>query len=107
MLDQLFKGSDGFAWDVRASAFLVMFLLFISNLIMFPNPPPDHGRRATSLNMLGIVALVSGGLIFAIFGLTNVGEVVVSSLLYGFFSGACEYLYCTRLFAELALWYTR
>lgn len=41
MLNQLFKGSAGFKWGVRATAFLALLLLFISNFIMFPNPPPD------------------------------------------------------------------
>ncbi|KAI0311458.1 MFS general substrate transporter [Amylostereum chailletii] len=34
MLNQLFAGSTGFAWGVRASAFLVLGLLIIANLLM-------------------------------------------------------------------------
>lgn len=43
MLNQLFKGSAGFAWGVRATAFLSMGLLFASNFIMTPRPPRGKG----------------------------------------------------------------
>ncbi|KAF8996239.1 MFS general substrate transporter [Cyathus striatus] len=38
MLNQLFNGSAGFEWGVRASAFLCLFLLGISVILMKPNP---------------------------------------------------------------------
>ena len=38
MLNQLFKGSAGFAWGVRASAFVVLGLLVLTNLLMTTNP---------------------------------------------------------------------
>ncbi|KAF8999606.1 MFS general substrate transporter [Cyathus striatus] len=38
MLNQLFKGSAGFVWGVRASAFLCLGLLSISIVLMKPNP---------------------------------------------------------------------
>ena len=40
MLNNLFHGSVGFAWGVRASAFLTMGLLIAANLLMSPRPPP-------------------------------------------------------------------
>lgn len=36
MLNRLFHGSIGFAWGVRISAFLVLGLLVIANLVMHP-----------------------------------------------------------------------
>ncbi|RDB19803.1 Riboflavin transporter MCH5 [Hypsizygus marmoreus] len=49
ILNQLFKGSTGFAWGVRASGFLVLGLLLMSNMLMSSNstallhnkPKPD------------------------------------------------------------------
>lgn len=43
MLNHLFHGSAGFAWGVRAQAFLTLGLLIPANLLM--RPPP---RRAPS-----------------------------------------------------------
>ncbi|ETW84736.1 MFS monocarboxylate transporter [Heterobasidion irregulare TC 32-1] len=52
MLNQLFHNSVGFAWGVRASAFLILGLLVIANLIMSPRPPgtgkPPGGQAAPS-----------------------------------------------------------
>lgn len=39
MLNRLFQGSVGFAWGVRASAFLVLGLLVVGNLLMTENRP--------------------------------------------------------------------
>lgn len=39
MLNHLFHGSVGFAWGVRASAFLNMGLLVIANLLMSARLP--------------------------------------------------------------------
>ncbi|KAL4256580.1 Proton-linked Monocarboxylate Transporter [Pleurotus pulmonarius] len=38
MLNQLFKSSVGFEWGVRASAFIVLGLLAVANLLMTDNP---------------------------------------------------------------------
>lgn len=38
MLNQLLNGSVGFAWGVRASAFLVLGMLLAANLLMKDNP---------------------------------------------------------------------
>lgn len=38
MLNQLFKSHVGFAWGVRASAFVALGLLVIANLLMRDNP---------------------------------------------------------------------
>lgn len=38
MLNQLLNGSVGFAWGVRASAFLVLGILLAANLLMADNP---------------------------------------------------------------------
>lgn len=43
MLNQLFNSSAGFAWGVRASAFVTLGLLIISNLVMKPRPNPPAG----------------------------------------------------------------
>lgn len=42
------------------------------------------------LNVIAPVTLICGGLVFAVFALTNVPGVVIFSLLYGFFSGGCK-----------------
>ena len=47
MLNQLFKSSAGFAWGVRATAFLSMGLLFISNCVMTTRPPRDKAGAVT------------------------------------------------------------
>ncbi|TFK31184.1 MFS general substrate transporter [Crucibulum laeve] len=38
MLNQLFKGSAGFAWGVRISAFICLGLLILGNILMTTNP---------------------------------------------------------------------
>ncbi|THU98498.1 MFS general substrate transporter [Dendrothele bispora CBS 962.96] len=43
MLNQLFEGSTGFAWGVRASGFVVLGLLVIANLLMTENRPKSAG----------------------------------------------------------------
>lgn len=43
MLNQLLHGPAGFAWGVRASAFLTLGLLSIANCLMSTRLP--HGRR--------------------------------------------------------------
>jgi len=163
MLNKLFNSSLGFAWSVRASAFIVMGLLLTANLCMSTRLPPkrdrpptppvnirkiirdppfavgviggffvqwglffpffylqifaqDHGVSASLsfytiailnagsvfgrilpnfladkfgvINLLIPCASAMGILIFALFGATNAGGVVVFALLYGFFSGA-------------------
>ncbi|KAJ3572737.1 hypothetical protein NP233_g2893 [Leucocoprinus birnbaumii] len=45
MLNRLFKGSAGFAWGVRASAFIVLGLLILANLLMIPKPRPPTAAR--------------------------------------------------------------
>lgn len=37
MLNQLFNGSVGFAWGVRASAFLILGMLVLANILMSTN----------------------------------------------------------------------
>lgn len=49
MLNQLFKGSAGFAWGVRASAFLTMFLLLVANCIMRTRPLRADGSSGTKV----------------------------------------------------------
>jgi len=39
MLNKLLNGHTGFAWGVRASAFLVLALLVVSNVLMTAHPP--------------------------------------------------------------------
>ena len=42
MHNQLFHGKTGFAWGVRASAFLILGLLVIANCIMTTRLPPKR-----------------------------------------------------------------
>jgi len=42
MLNQLVQGPSGFAWGVRASAFVVLGMLIVANLLMSPNPAPKN-----------------------------------------------------------------
>lgn len=56
---------------------------------LVPNVLAD---RYGHFNVTTPVTFICGGLIFAIYGISkSVGAVVVFSLLYGFFSGACKY----------------
>jgi len=163
MLNRLFNGSAGFAWGVRASAFLSLGLLVIANCIMSTRLPSAKNRppgpkltlkpivtdpayltlvagtflaiwggffpyfylqlwvnlhrlsntlafytiailnaasipgrivlnmladRIGPFNVLVPVITILGALIFAMFGVTSTGAVVVFAILYGFFSGA-------------------
>lgn len=57
MLNQLFKSSAGFAWGVRASAFLTMALLFISNCVMTTRPPKSSSSTKPSGSELKMHAM--------------------------------------------------
>jgi hypothetical protein len=48
MLNQLFHSSVGFAWGVRASAFLTLGLLVIANCLMSPQSPSNKNQPGTS-----------------------------------------------------------
>ena len=50
MLNKLFSGSAGFKWGVRASAFLALGLLILSNLLMRPQPSVQ-AAKAPKANM--------------------------------------------------------
>ncbi|GJJ10948.1 hypothetical protein Clacol_005177 [Clathrus columnatus] len=54
--------------------------------IIIPNFAADHYG---AMNIVGPSALISGALIFAMFGAKTVTGFVVFAILYGFFSGAC------------------
>lgn len=43
-------------------------------------------------NLLCPVAVITGGLIFAMYGASSPGGAIVFAILYGFFSGGCEWL---------------
>ncbi|GJJ06046.1 hypothetical protein Clacol_000234 [Clathrus columnatus] len=45
MLNRLINGSVGYAWGVRASAFLVLGLLILSNILMSPNQAISSKRE--------------------------------------------------------------
>lgn len=53
-----------------------------------------------ALNVVIPVSVVMGALVFVMFGVTNTAAVIVFSILYGFFSGACQcspvMICCTR-----------
>lgn len=50
MLNQLFKSSEvGFEWGVRASAFLVLGILVIANLLISDNPSAKDDSEKPSL----------------------------------------------------------
>ncbi|ETW84742.1 MFS monocarboxylate transporter [Heterobasidion irregulare TC 32-1] len=82
MLNRLFHGSVGFAWGVRASAFLILGLLSIANLVMSPGntapnkvsptTPPHQGMQRILRDMpyvlvvLGVFC-INWGLFFPIF----------------------------------------
>ncbi|KAF8994416.1 MFS general substrate transporter [Cyathus striatus] len=78
MLNELFKGSAGFVWGVRASAFLCLGLLSISVVLMKPNsdiltsekPKPDIKSIITDVPYMTMnigAGLVEIGLFFPIF----------------------------------------
>lgn len=52
MLNRLINGKAGFAWGVRASAFLILGMLVVANLLMSSHPAvtsrqrPPHNIRA-------------------------------------------------------------
>ncbi|CCM05103.1 uncharacterized protein FIBRA_07310 [Fibroporia radiculosa] len=164
MLNRLFNGSAGFAWGIRASAFLSLGLLLIANCIMRTRLPGGKNRLEGSkpsvksimthkpyvLAVLAMICLqlgiffpyfylqswsryynlsdtlafymiailntgavfgrmipnaiadyagqlntfcpmicVTAILLFAMFGTTTPGAIVIFAILYGFFSGAC------------------
>jgi len=168
MLNQLINSRTGFAWGVRATAFLTLGLLAIANCIMTtrlpnarqrpPGPKASLGSICTDVpymltliggflvlwglffpyfylqlwvNLHGIsktlgfytiailnassfpgrtlpnvladrvgqynviipCAFITGCLIFVMFGATSPGAIIVFSILYGFFSGACISLF--------------
>jgi hypothetical protein len=45
MLNHLFKDRTGFAWGVRASAFIVLGLLIPANFLMTARPMPKELKR--------------------------------------------------------------
>ena len=45
MLNKLFNGSAGFAWGVRASAFIVLGLLLLANILMSPRNAVTSGEK--------------------------------------------------------------
>lgn len=47
---------------------------------------------AGQFNVVCPVAICSAGLLFVMFSATNTANVIVFAILYGFFSGGCEYL---------------
>lgn len=51
MLNQLFKTSAGFAWGVRASAFLTMALLSLSICIMKTRPSVTNKSDSVNLDL--------------------------------------------------------
>lgn len=53
MLNQLFKSSVGFEWGVRTSAFVVLGLLVIANLLISDNPSvKEDGEKPILKNIL-------------------------------------------------------
>ena len=54
--------------------------------------PNFFADRFGVYNMLLPCLYISSALIFAILGITNLAGVVVFGLLYGFWSGSCEFL---------------
>jgi len=71
MLNHLINSSLGFAWGVRATAFLVLGLLIIANIISRPNYPPKAsfaGARQTTiwslfLDIPYMIAIIGSGLV--------------------------------------------
>ncbi|KAI0696992.1 MFS general substrate transporter [Cerioporus squamosus] len=55
MLNNLFNGSTGFEWGVRASAFLILGLLLASNFLMTAHPSVRPAANAPQLNMKEIL----------------------------------------------------
>ncbi|KAI0311457.1 hypothetical protein OF83DRAFT_1087677 [Amylostereum chailletii] len=71
MLNLLFAGSTGFAWGVRASAFLVLGLLIIANLLMtdrhgISKTAPPKSDLKTLLTNIPYMISVLAVLLFAI-----------------------------------------
>ncbi|RDB20144.1 Riboflavin transporter MCH5 [Hypsizygus marmoreus] len=54
MLNQLFKGSVGFEWGVRASGFLCLGLLLLANILMTTNPAVA-GQAKQKPDILGLL----------------------------------------------------
>jgi hypothetical protein len=68
MLNQLFKSSVGFEWGVRATAFLCLGILAISNVLMSTNPVV-LGEKKAKPNVKEILTDVP--YLFACFGYVN------------------------------------
>ena len=49
------------------------------------------------MNLLCPVALISGALIFAMFGASSTAGAIIFAIFYGFFSGGCEKLSLTSV----------
>ena len=49
MHNELFNGSAGFAWGVRAAAFLVLVLLLIAKVLMTTRLPPKRGNTQADI----------------------------------------------------------
>ncbi|KAF8520548.1 MFS general substrate transporter [Gautieria morchelliformis] len=76
MLNHLFNGPVGFAWGVRASAFLNLGLLIMANLLMSPRLPPDHNQLEKPkpkvqqiLRDVPFILAVIGGIVLVTLGL--------------------------------------
>ena len=44
-----------------------------------------------ALNVVIPISLVMGALVFVMFSVTNTAAIIIFSILYGFFSGACKF----------------
>ena len=53
------------------------------------------------LNVLTLVSFGTGAMVFALFGVSTASGVVVFSILYGFFSGGCEYSYTGSFYTTI------
>ncbi|KAJ4490699.1 hypothetical protein J3R30DRAFT_3399980 [Lentinula aciculospora] len=92
----------GFAWDVRASAFVCLGLLLVANVRMTANPPktrkPDPPKLCALLTdsayigVLGLGSLLPFVLIFGLFSVDeSVAALVIFASFYGFFSGGLSW----------------
>lgn len=52
MLNQLVHGSVGFAWGVRASAFLTLGVVVLANIFMIPRPPKAKPHNKPRIGQL-------------------------------------------------------
>lgn len=74
----------------RLSKALAFYTVAILNAASIPGRivPNLLADRIGTFNIFVPVVIVTGGLVFAMFGAVNTGTVIVFSILYGFFSGA-------------------